>query len=132
MTQKIIDNKQNGILGDALKETLDSTSNVSIVSAYFTIYALKQLIKEFNKSKKLRFLLTQNPFDTSTDMPRLNPYPQTDEIRIYRYHYPYLRSFPIDLYSLWLYFVLLSFILPIFLTHHPSDLISTAWYSSGS
>lgn len=73
MTQKIIDNKQNGILGDALKETLDSSSNVSIVSAYFTIYALNQLYKELKKSKKLRFLLTQNPFNSTTDFLKLNP-----------------------------------------------------------
>jgi SNF2 family DNA or RNA helicase len=54
----LIDNKKNGKVGDVLKQTIRSNSKLSIVSAYFTIYAFSALKKELSKIKELRLLLT--------------------------------------------------------------------------
>lgn len=62
MKQIIIDNKQNGILGDAIKEVLEPDSQVSVITSYFTIYAIIQLIDELKKTSGIRFLLSHNPF----------------------------------------------------------------------
>ena len=37
---KMLDNKRNGKVSDELKENLKKGSKLSIISAYFTIYAL--------------------------------------------------------------------------------------------
>ena len=39
----MLDNKRFGKVGDELKEHLKSDSKVSVISAYFTIYAYKEL-----------------------------------------------------------------------------------------
>ena len=41
---KLLDNKQNGKVGDELKEDIKTNSKLSIISAYFTIYAYKELL----------------------------------------------------------------------------------------
>lgn len=51
----IIDN-WNRNLGDFLRQKLDSTTRLSIVSAYFTIYAYQDLREELDSIKDLRFL----------------------------------------------------------------------------
>lgn len=59
---KILDNKQFGKVGEELKDTIQSNSKLSIISAYFTIFAYKELKKELNKIDKLRFLFTEPTF----------------------------------------------------------------------
>lgn len=59
---KILDNKQFGKVGEELKDSIRSHSKLSIISAYFTIFAYKELSKELNKVDKLRFLFTEPTF----------------------------------------------------------------------
>lgn len=62
MVTKIIDNKNNGKVIDELKENLEKSSKISIISAYFTIYAYQELKKELSKIDSLRFLFTEQNF----------------------------------------------------------------------
>ena len=54
----IIDNKKNGKVGDVLKQNIKKNSKLSILSAYFTIYAFAELKKELTRIKELRLLFT--------------------------------------------------------------------------
>jgi len=54
----LIDNKRNGKVGDVLKQNIKSNSKLSIISAYFTIYAFSELKKELTRIKELRLLFT--------------------------------------------------------------------------
>ena len=54
----LIDNKKNGKVGDVLKQNIKNNSKLSIISAYFTIYAFAELKKELTKIKELRLLFT--------------------------------------------------------------------------
>ncbi len=54
----LIDNKKNGNVGDILKQNIKANSKLSIISAYFTIYAFKELKKELMNIKELRLLFT--------------------------------------------------------------------------
>lgn len=56
MRNFIIDNRKRGSLGEYLKDNMDKKSKLSIVSAYFTVYAYNELKKELNGIKELRFL----------------------------------------------------------------------------
>ncbi len=47
---KILDNKQFGKVGEELKNSIKSHSKLSIISAYFTIFAYKELSRELKKS----------------------------------------------------------------------------------
>lgn len=58
----MLDNKQNGKVGDELKENIEKGSKLSVVSAYFTIYAYKELKRELNKIDKMRFVFTEPTF----------------------------------------------------------------------
>ena len=62
MTTKILDNKNNGKVIDELRENLEKSSKLSIISAYFTIYAYHELKKELSKVDSLRFLFTEQSF----------------------------------------------------------------------
>ena len=59
---KILDNKQFGRVGDELKKNIKSGSKLSVISAYFTIYAFNELYKELNKIDKMRFIFTEPTF----------------------------------------------------------------------
>ncbi|MCR3956233.1 MAG: helicase-related protein, partial [Gudongella sp.] len=59
MNIKMLDNKQNGRVIDEVKDKIDSSSKLSIVSAYFTIYAYEELKQELNTIRGARFLLTE-------------------------------------------------------------------------
>lgn len=61
-TPKILDNRQYGKVGDELKKVIKSGSKISVISAYFTIFAYNELKKELNKIDKLRFLFTEPTF----------------------------------------------------------------------
>jgi ERCC4-related helicase len=59
---KILDNKRFGKVGDELKENIKANSKLSVVSAYFTIYAYKELSRELNKIDNMRFIFTEPTF----------------------------------------------------------------------
>lgn len=59
---KFIDNKTNGIVGETLRKDLRKGSELSIVSAYFTIHAFDKLKSELKKIDKVRFLFSEPSF----------------------------------------------------------------------
>jgi len=59
---KILDNKRNGNVCDELKENLKTGSKLSVISAYFTIYAFKELKAELAKIDGMRFIFTEPTF----------------------------------------------------------------------
>lgn len=58
---KVLDNKKNKVV-DELKVELKKGSKLSVVSAYFTIYAYAELKKELNKIDNMRFIFTEPTF----------------------------------------------------------------------
>ena len=71
MTTKILDNKNNGKVIDELRENLEKSSKLSIISAYFTIYAYHELKKELSKVDSLRFLFTEQSFKKQDEEPHV-------------------------------------------------------------
>jgi len=67
MVTKILDNKSNGTVIDELKQSIHKSSKLSIISAYFTIYAFQELKKELLKIDSLRFLFTEKNFKKPDD-----------------------------------------------------------------
>src|SRR5665648_972200 len=59
---KILDNKRNGKVIDELKENLRKGTKLSVISAYFTIYAYAELKKELSKIDRMRFIFTEPTF----------------------------------------------------------------------
>jgi len=59
---KILDNKRFGKVGDELKEHIKKGSKLSVVSAYFTIFAYRELGRELNKIDNMRFIFTEPTF----------------------------------------------------------------------
>lgn len=59
---KMLDNKKNGRVIDELRENLSKGSSLSVISAYFTIYAYAALKKELSKIDKMRFVFTEPTF----------------------------------------------------------------------
>ena len=64
------DNHRRGNIGDYLKEKIHPDCFLSIVSAYFTIYAYEALKEDLDGIKKLRFLFGEPRFVTSLDPER--------------------------------------------------------------
>ena len=62
MSFKFLDNKTNGIIGDALKDELRKGTKLSVISAYFTIHAYNQLKDELKKVDKVRLLFSEPTF----------------------------------------------------------------------
>ncbi|HFI0735658.1 TPA: helicase-related protein [Streptococcus suis] len=58
---KVLDNKKYRVV-DELKEELNKGSKLSVISAYFTIYAYAELKKELSKIDKMRFIFTEPTF----------------------------------------------------------------------
>ena len=58
---KVLDNKKNKVV-DELKVELKKGSKLSVVSAYFTIYAYAELKKELSGIDNMRFIFTQPTF----------------------------------------------------------------------
>ena len=58
---KVLDNKKYRVV-DELKEELNKGSKLSVISAYFTIYAYAELKKELNKIDNMRFIFTEPTF----------------------------------------------------------------------
>jgi len=67
-TSFIKDNKKRGTVGDILKEKVMNGSKLSIVSAYFTIYAYKELKDKLDNIENLDFL-----FGEPTFIKQMNP-----------------------------------------------------------
>jgi len=63
----IWDNHHRGSIGDFLKEKITQGSDLSFVSAYFTIYAYSALKGELDQIKHLRFLFGEPQFIQSLD-----------------------------------------------------------------
>ncbi len=58
---KVLDNKKYRVV-DELKEELSKGSKLSVISAYFTIYAFAELKKELSKIDKMKFIFTEPTF----------------------------------------------------------------------
>lgn len=67
--QKLLDNKKMGSIGETIKENIRSNAKLSIMSAYFTIYAFNALKKELSKVDHVKFLFTEPSF---TEIPHDN------------------------------------------------------------
>jgi ERCC4-related helicase len=59
---KMLDNKRNGTVIDEIKNSLEKDSKISIISAYFTIYAFAELKNELSKIDSMRFIFTEPTF----------------------------------------------------------------------
>lgn len=57
----VLDNKKNKVV-DELKTELRKGSKLSVISAYFTIYAYAELKKELSKIDNMRFIFTEPTF----------------------------------------------------------------------
>jgi hypothetical protein len=68
----IRDNHENGAVGDFLKEHIKSDSKLSIVSAYFTIYAYHSLKDNLDSINELRFLFGDPTFIKAMDPDKTN------------------------------------------------------------
>lgn len=80
MDIKILDNKKYGRIADSLRENILHDSLLSIISAYFTIHAYKELQRELHNIEKMRLLFTEPSFiDNSTKITR--EYNITSDIR---------------------------------------------------
>lgn len=66
-TSGIRDNHQRGSVGDFLKAKIQDRSKLSIVSAYFTIYAFEHLKAQLTQIDELRFLFGEPRFIRSLD-----------------------------------------------------------------
>ena len=71
MEIKILDNRKYGNVVDSIRGDILPDSQISIISAFFTIFAYKELQIELNKIHKLRFLFTEPSFkDNSIEIHR--------------------------------------------------------------
>ncbi len=68
----IRDNHSHGAVGDFLKQAVLKNSEVSIVSAYFTIYAYHQLKNNLDEINNLKFLFGEPTFIKSLDPDKIH------------------------------------------------------------
>ena len=70
----IRDNKEHGNVGDFLRDVVKEGSELSVVSAYFTIFAYYGLHKQFDAIKNMRFLFGEPTFinGSGTDVRKYN------------------------------------------------------------
>lgn len=71
---EILDNRSRGNVGEFLKAEIKKNAKLSIVSAYFTIFAYGELKKELNKISELRFLFGEPTFLKSDDSKELKEF----------------------------------------------------------
>ena len=69
----IRDNHSYGRVSDFLKEAIEANSEVSIVSAYFTIYAYHHLKDRLDQINHLKFLFGEPSFIKAMDPNKVNP-----------------------------------------------------------
>lgn len=72
MTSNIRDNRKYGNVADFLKEKITEGSDVSIVSAYFTIYAYYNLHENLDSVNHTRFLFGEPTFTKNLDPEKMN------------------------------------------------------------
>lgn len=73
MSSSVIrDNHSHGRVGDFLKQAISTNAEISIVSAYFTIYAYHYLKQNLDEIKSLRFLFGEPTFIKSMDPDKTN------------------------------------------------------------
>lgn len=60
--QKVLDNKSMGMIGESLKKDIKANSKLTIMSAYFTIFAFEALKKQISKVDSVRFIFTEPTF----------------------------------------------------------------------
>ncbi len=63
----LLDNRENGSVADFLTENIEADSELSIVSAYFTIYAYERLKQKLDSVKSVRFLFGEPSFLRNLD-----------------------------------------------------------------
>ena len=68
----IRDNRDRGSVGQFLKDNIKRDSDLSIVSAYFTIYAYNHLKDQLNNLNELKFLFGEPTFIQSLDPTNTN------------------------------------------------------------
>lgn len=68
----IRDNRNRGTVGQFLIDNIKAESDLSIVSAYFTIYAYKHLKDQLNSINELKFLFGEPTFIKSLDPTKTN------------------------------------------------------------
>ena len=68
----IRDNHSHGTVGEFLKQSILEDSDISIVSAYFTIYAYHHMKNNLDGIKHLRFLFGEPTFIKSMDPEKIN------------------------------------------------------------
>ena len=66
------DNRKRGNIGDFLKQHINSDSKLSIVSAYFTIYAYQQLKDKLDSIESLDFLFGEPTFIRNIDPSKID------------------------------------------------------------
>ena len=72
ISSSIRDNHKRGSIGDFLKEQADKGSQLSIISAFFTIYAYKKLKNKLDSIKSLNFLFGEPTFIKAADLANIN------------------------------------------------------------
>jgi hypothetical protein len=80
----IRDNHRRGTVGDFLREEIQPRSKLSIVSAYFTIYAFAALKDELLEIDSLKFLFGEPEFilDPSKNEKKWIEFPQIQKINL--------------------------------------------------
>jgi superfamily II DNA or RNA helicase len=68
----ILDNRTRGSVGEFLSMNIESSSKLSFVSAYFTIYAYEKLKNQLNSVEDLKFLFGEPTFIKSMDPNKVN------------------------------------------------------------
>ena len=58
----MIDNKKNGSVAEELRQEITKDSKLSVMTAYFTIFAFAELKKELMKVEHIRLLFTDPVF----------------------------------------------------------------------
>src|ERR1035437_3867509 len=72
LNSSIIDNRERGKVGNLLKDKIELNSNLSIVSAYFTIYAYNALRDKLDNIEHLNFLFGEPTFIKALDPNKKN------------------------------------------------------------
>ncbi|MEO6024408.1 MAG: hypothetical protein ABIP64_15090 [Burkholderiales bacterium] len=81
----IRDNHSHGKVADFLVEKTAAGSQLSVVSAYFTIYAYEALSAELDRIGQLHFLVGEPRFIASLDPTRPTRYPSRSRMRAWNW-----------------------------------------------
>lgn len=59
---EFLDNIGHNRLGDTLASSIDDGAKISIISAYFTVFAYRELKEELSRIDEVRFLFSEPTF----------------------------------------------------------------------